>query len=81
MAPAAVNFDHVEFLFDETLLAQFTAEALAAYDAKFERLFCIGVYVFNYLLLEIGPLFAACRLDSRGRRAIRPELIIASGLL
>jgi hypothetical protein len=76
-----VNFDDVEFPFDETLRAQFTAEALAAYDAKFERLFRIGVYVFNYLLVKIGPHFAARRLDSRGRRAMRPELIIATGLL
>ena len=81
MAPAAVNFDDVEFLFDETLRAQFTAEALAAYDAKCERLFRIGVYVFNYLLLKIGPHFAPRRLDSRWRRVIRPELIFATGLL
>lgn len=74
-------FDDVEFLLDETLRAQFTAEALAAYDGKIECLFRIGVYVFKYLLLKLGPHFGARRRDARGRRAIRPELIIATALL
>lgn len=48
-------FDEVEFLLDESLRAQFTAEALGAYDAKFDCLFRIGVYDFKYLLLKLRP--------------------------
>ena len=69
----------MEFLLDETLRAQFTAEALAAYDEKNESLFCIGVYVFKYLLLKLGPHFGARRLEGGGQFAQSSLLLDSYG--
>ena len=65
-------FDDVEFLLDETLRAQFTAEALAAYDEKNESLFRIVTHwllCLQVLLLKLGPHFGARRLEGGGQFA------------
>jgi len=64
--------DDVEFLLDETLRAQFTAEALAAYDEKNESLFRIVTHwllCLQVLLLKLGPHFGARRLEGGGQFA------------
>jgi hypothetical protein len=76
-------YDDFKFLLDPTIMYSpiYTAAQVHAYYLMFEKAFRIDVATFNFLSVKLRRALRPQRRDSRGRKSISVNMIIATALI